>query len=433
MIRRVPRDSDRAPSRGFWFARDIPTVFWLLLTVAAVFASRAIPYPRWLIIHLLLLGAVTHAILVWSQYFSHALLHTTLTVAGRRHQNIRLALSNGGAILVFIGVPAGAWALSGTGAAALIVAVVWHGADIGRRLRTGMRGRFGGTVRYYIAAAIMLAIGSGLGGWLARGGSGTNLVLAHVLLNVLGWIGLAVAGTIVTLWPTILRTRAHATAARGSARALPCLAAGVLVAATGASLGSAQLVSLGLVGYLGGLVVIGVSLWRAARQAPPRSFAALSVGAALAWWAGGVAFLAAGSITAAIEGFGLAPLASVVWRAVPFLAAGFAAQVLVGALSYLVPVVLGGGPRPVRIGTAEFDRAGFSRVATANAALAVCAMPVPDTVSITASVVYVVAMGSFLVIMMRAMRAQRRAKAARGPTRGDRDARDGQSRGGDRP
>src|SRR5690606_36009928 len=53
--------------RGFWPMRDVPTIAWLALTVAAVLFHRQIPVPRWLMIHLLLLGAVTHAILVWSQ------------------------------------------------------------------------------------------------------------------------------------------------------------------------------------------------------------------------------------------------------------------------------------------------------------------------------------------------------------------------------
>src|SRR5690606_26617576 len=108
----VPNDDRKAPARGFWFARDIPTAFWLLLTVVAVLLHRDLPQPRWLMIHLLLLGAVTHAILVWSQYFSFALLRSAATIADRRAQNIRLALSNGGAVLVFLGVPLSIWPLS---------------------------------------------------------------------------------------------------------------------------------------------------------------------------------------------------------------------------------------------------------------------------------------------------------------------------------
>jgi len=400
-----------AKNRGFWPMRDIPTVVWLLLTVIAAIAHRAVPMPGWLMLHLLLLGAVTHAILTWSQYFSFALLRSRATDADRRTQNIRLILSNAGAAIVIIGVLTHVWPVTLLGATALVVAVIWHGVSLIHRARTSMPGRFGRTIRYYIASAALLAIGASLGAWLARGDGAPNLVLAHAFLNVLGWIGLTVAGTVVTLWPTILRTRADEHAASGAARALPLLAAGVVAAATGAALAQLLIVALGLIAYLAGLVIIGISLFRAARQKAPRSFSALSVGMALVWWAGAVGMLAVGAVVAATDGTGFEALASLADQIVPYLAAGFAAQVVIGALSYLIPVVLGGGPTPVRVGTTGFDAAGPLRVTVANAALAVCALPVSSLMRVAASVLYLIAMASFLVVMLLAMRAQRRAKA----------------------
>lgn len=404
-------DSEKAPGRGFWAARDLPTAIWLMLTVIAVIMHRALPEPGWLMIHLLLLGAITHAIMVWSQYFSYALLRRSATVRDRRRQSIRLLLSNGGAALVFAGVPLAIWPLSLIGAALLIVTVSWHGASLYLRVRGSMPGRFGRTIRFYIVAAAMLVVGAGLGGWLARGSAPANLVLAHALLNVLGWIGIVVAGTLVTLWPTILRTRADERAPQSAARALPLLAGGVLVGAGGAAAGWLPVVAAGLAAYLAGLIVIGIPLWRAARQSPPKSFAALSIGMALLWWAGCVAVLIVGTIVVSIEGGGVTGLSPLFDQTVPFVVAGFAAQVLPGALSYLVPVVLGGGPTPVRVGTAAFDRFGALRVTAANTALLVCALPVSSLMRVAASMLYLVAIGSFLVIMLIAMRAQRRAKA----------------------
>ncbi|WP_227468254.1 multicopper oxidase domain-containing protein [Microbacterium sp. YJN-G] len=402
----------RPRNRGFWPMRDLPTSIWLLLTIIAAVAHRALPMPGWLMIHLLLLGAVTHAILVWSQYFSFALLRSRADEADLRSQNIRLILSNAGAAVIVTGVLTGIWPVTLVGAASLITAVVWHGVSLVRRTRGSIPGRFGRTIRYYIASAALLTIGAALGAWLARGDGAPNLVLAHVFLNVLGWIGLTVAGTVVTLWPTILRTRADEHAASGAAKALPALAAGVLVAAVGAALGQLLVVAVGLAGYLAGLIVIGVSLLRAARQKAPRSFAALSVGMALVWWAGAVAMVAGGAVVAFTAGTGFEALSTLVDQVVPYLAAGFAAQVLVGALSYLIPVVLGGGPTPVRIGTTALDAAGPLRVSVANASLAVCALPVSSLMRVVASMLYLVAMASFLVVMRRAMGAQRRAKLA---------------------
>ncbi|WEG07861.1 multicopper oxidase domain-containing protein [Microbacterium horticulturae] len=401
---------DKAPGRGFWALRDIPTLLWLVLVAVAVVTHRWLPEPRWLMIHLLLLGGVTHAIMVWSQYFSYALLRSSPTVRGRQLQSWRLALTNGGAVLVVAGVLSTVWPLTLVGAAALIAGVIWHGASLYARSRKSLPGRFGKTIRYYIAAAAILPIGAALGAWLAHDNSAANLVLAHALLNVLGWIGLTIAGTLVTLWPTILRTRADEHAATGAARALPVLAASVLVAAAGAAAALLPVLVTGLIGYVVGLSIIGVSLWRAARQAPPRSFSALSIGMGVLWWIGSVIWLIVATIVSFLGGTGFDGVPDAVDQIVPFLAAGFAAQVLLGALSYLIPVVLGGGPTPVRIGTTVFDRGGALRIAVANAALVVCALPVSSLMRVVASLLFFIAMASFLVLMLLGMRAQGRAK-----------------------
>src|SRR5690606_30462630 len=114
-------------------------------------------------------------------------------------------------------------------------------------------GQYGRTVRYYLVSAALLTVGAALGAIIAHGDAAPQLVLAHSLINVLGWVGITVAGTVVTLWPTILRTRADEAAATGAARALPLLAAGVLVAAIGAAFVLLPLLALGLAVYLVGL------------------------------------------------------------------------------------------------------------------------------------------------------------------------------------
>ena len=406
----APPGLEKAPNRGFWAIRDIPTAFWLILAALATIVHRDLPEPRWLMIHLLFLGAITHAILVWSQHFSYALLRAVITVKDRRHQTWRLALANGGAAIILATVPFQWWIATWVGAATLIVAVVWHGWSIYRRGNMAFTGPFGRTVYYYIAAAAVLTLGAGLGAWMARGDAPETLVLAHSLLNVLGWIGLTVAGTVVVLWPTILRTRADDAAPTGALRALPALAVGVVVAAAGAALSQLPLLAIGLAGYVFGLAVLAVSLWRAARRSAPHTVASLSVGTALLWWGGSVAVLTIGVVNAIVTGTGFAPIPTLMDAIVPYLAAGFAAQVLVGALSYLVPVVIGGGPTPVRTGTAAFERFGILRVSAANTALVICALPVTSLMRVVASVLYLVAMASFLPIMFAAMRAQRLAK-----------------------
>lgn len=401
----------RAKTRGFQPLRDIPTLIWLVLIVVAAAAHRQLPLPGWLLLHLLFLGAITHSILVWSQHFSFALTRTEHTTTDRRAQNIRLTLANAGIALVLFGVPTAVWALTAIGTGLIIVSVVWHGASLFRRLRRALPGRFARTVRYYVVSAVCLPIGAGIGAWIAGpGDSEGRLVLAHAIINVLGWVGITVAGTLVTLWPTMLRTRADDHAMRHALIALPVLGGGVLVAAIGAVLGVLALATLGLAAYAAGLAILAVSLVRTARAAPPHSFATLSAGAALLWWSGGIAVLTVATALAWSEGTGFAPVRRAVNDIAPYFAAGFAAQVLIGALSYLAPVAIGGGPAPVRTGTAVLDRFGPFRVATANVALLVCALPVSSVMRVAASLIYLVAMASFLPLFIIALRRQGRAK-----------------------
>ncbi|MBX3312561.1 MAG: multicopper oxidase domain-containing protein [Microbacteriaceae bacterium] len=390
--------------------RDIPTLLWLLLTVVTTITHRWLPEPRWLMIHLLFLGAITHAILVWSQYFSFALLRSKAGKKDRRTQNIRLLVANGGAALVFLGVPLQIWALTIIGAAALVLAVLWHALSIYLRSRTSLPGKFGRTVRYYLASAILLAIGATIGAIIATGDAAPHLVLSHVLINVLGWVGITVAGTVVTLWPTILRTRVDDKAALWAARALPLLAVGVVLAAVSAILEILPALAISLVIYAAGFVLIALSLWRPATQKAPKSFAALSVGMALIWWIGCMVWLIISTIVAELDGSGFVAVLKVLDQIVPYFAAGFAAQVLVGALSYLIPVVLGGGPTPVRVGTTGFDRWGHFRITLANLMLAFTLFPLPSLTLVVATFLYLIAMALFLYLMLTSMRAQQKAK-----------------------
>jgi len=404
-------------ARGFWPLRDVPAVLWLVATVVVALAHPVVPAPRWLLIHLLLLGAVTHSILVWSRHFADALLHTPPRPGDRRAQSLRLLLLNGGVAAVLTGVVSEAWPVTVLGASSVAAAVLGHGASLVRQLRRSLPARFGATVRYYVAAAGLLPVGLVLGTLLARGLGDPwhdQVMVAHVAINVLGWMGLTVVGTLLTLWPTMLRTRMVPGAEQAARRALPLLVASVLVAASAALAGLLPVVAAGLVGYLGAVALVARPFVVAAVAKPPSSYPTWSVLAAVLWLVGSLVTLAVG--------FTVAPSWTVAagrFEAVtPALAAGFGAQVLLGALSYLVPVVLGGGPTPVRAANEVLGRAGALRIVLANGGLLVAALPVPSLVRVLASVLVLVGLGSFLPLMFLAMRASRRAKAAPPAARG---------------
>ncbi|HET6652063.1 MAG TPA: multicopper oxidase domain-containing protein [Nocardioides sp.] len=400
-------------TRGFWPLRDLPVVFWLLAAVTTAVLHPFVPAPRWLTIHLLLLGAVTHAVLVWSRYFADALLHCPELPSDRRLQSRRLLFLNAGVLVVVAGVLTGWWPVTVAGASAVASAVVWHGVDLVRRMRRSLPARFGATVRFYVAACCCLPVGALLGTLLARGLDDplhARLILAHAVVNVLGWMGLTVVGTLVTLWPTMLRTRVADGAERSARRALPVLVVAVSVAAVGAAAGTRPVAAAGLAGYLVGLALVAGSFLATARLKPPSSFPTWSVLAAMGWLAGCVLALAVSMGMAA----SWAEAADRFTWVTPYLAAGFGAQVLLGALSYLVPMALGGGPSPVRAANAALDRGGALRVVTVNAGLLVCALPVPATVRVVVSVLVLGGLASFLPLLVVAIRASRRARVGPG-------------------
>lgn len=136
-----------------------------------------------------------------------------------------------------------------------------------------------------------------------------------------------------------------------------------------------------------------------ARQRPPHSFATWSIAAALCWLLIALAWDAVSLLTAhtaetAADRFGtiLLPLGG-----------GFAGQILLGALSYLLPMVLGGGPVAVRERTARLEAYGAQRVTMTNLALGVYLLPVPPYVRISTSLLLLAALLQFLIPAARVL------------------------------
>ncbi|GAB98307.1 nitrite reductase (NO-forming) [Kineosphaera limosa] len=400
-------------ARGMWPMRDLPSLGWLVLAVTVALVHPFVPESRWLMVHLVVLGALTHAVMVWSAHFAQALLKTRPELDARATQNRRLLTLLAGTTLVMVGVPTAQWWLTLAGATLVTGAVLWHAVQLWRRVRASLAPRFGITIRYYVAAAVCLPIGAGFGATLARGlGDDWNgrLLLAHLTVNLLGWIGLTVTGTLLTLWPTMLRTPIDPAAERRARQALPVLLAALAGVVAAALLDSRVGAAIAFVGYLAGLAWWGRALLGPARRARIREFAPASVAAALIWWV--LALLAVIVRLLTVDSWvefadGLGPTAAV-------LVAGFAAQLLLGALSYLLPSVIGGGKRVVRAAQAWFDRWGTLRLLVVNAGLAVCLLPVPGLVRVTVSVLVLVALAAFIPLMIGGVRAGAAAKAGAG-------------------
>lgn len=400
--------------RSRWHVRVNSLVLaWLLAAAAVAAAHRAVPAAGWLMVHLLLLGAVSTAILIWSAHFAEAVRRTPLP-GGQRGQAVRLALHTAGALTVVTGMLTQVWAAVVGGAVLVATVGAWHALTLvaqSRVARGSLGLRLGGTTWYFVASAGALAVGAGLGATLARddvaGAAAGRLYVAHVAVMLLGWVGLTVVGTTVTLWPTMLRVRLAPDAAVASKHGLAVLGLGLLTVLAGAATGLRDLAGAGLLVYLLGLARTSWPLVREARQRTPDAFASRSVGLAWCWFVVSVAAWAVAVLGA--DGWADAQVRT--GGVLAPLAVGFAAQVLVGALCHLGPMVLGGGPAAHRAARAVVERGAGARLVLVNGGLVLFVLPAPSLVRVAASVLVLGALVASPVLLVRAAVVSRRLRA----------------------
>lgn len=394
-------------TRASWHLRANALVgVWLVAAALLALVHRAVPAAPWLLVHLLLLGAVSTAILVWSQHFADTLLRRPAR-GGRVGLTVRLGAHTVGALAVVVGIAGSVGWLVVAGAALVTAAALAQVGILVGQSRAALPSRFGHAVRYYVAAGLMLPVSVACGVVMARGDVGdvlhARLYVGHVALALLGWVGLTVLGTLVVLWPTVLHARIEPVQEAAGRRALPVVLLGLALVAAGAASGWRVLVGLGAVVVALGIAIGGSVMVAQARTASPSTYAAWSLAAAVAWLV--ACTVSFGALVVAAPGW-VAAAEGVRVLVAPF-AVGFAAQILVGSLSYLLPVVLGGGPATARRTAAELDRGALLRVVLVNGGLLLFAAPVPSAVRVLASFVVLAALVAFLVLAARAVRAAR--------------------------
>lgn len=411
-----PSTSTARRGRSWHRTAGKPVRWWLVALVIVIAAHRWIPDTRWLMVHMVTLGLITTSIMVWSQHFTEALLHHKLPDSGRPRQIVRIYGVTVGTALMIVGMLAGWWWLTVAAATVIGVMLTWHGLALLAQSRTALPARFGLTVRWYATAAFFLPVGAVFGTILARDLSATwhsRLLLAHQAVNVLGFVGLTVCATLLTLWPTILRTRMRDDAVRLSRIALPLMAAGSLLAAVFAVLGTAPLTAAALLLYAAGAATVGWLMLRTGMQRRPEGYMGWSVASGIAWLVMTTVLAAWLVLTRGVETSVAQSLT------IPFVA-GFLVQTLFGAMSYILPSTMGGGPATVRASLAAMNRAGVYRVTVANLCIALFALPagvLPSWVRALVSIVGAVVLAAFIPLMISsakaAIAARRRAVAER--------------------
>lgn len=386
--------------------RDITAFVWILV---AAFVALFYPHIRvgdWLTLHLVVLGALSHSILVWSEYFARTLLKIVESKRAARMANVRIVLLFFGGLAVMIGYPTSQWWLALAGAIVVSAAALFHARFFISGMRRALPARFCVAVWYYLVSALMLPVGASFGVILAFGVDQdfrARLILAHIATNVFGWIGLTLLGTLITFWPTIVRAPMHEASTRLARRAFPLLLAGIALVIAGALTALVWLALAGVVVYIAGCVHFAPMIARPAKAKGLREFSSASVAAGLVWAFGFLIALCVVLVRACV-GEGAASASSGVYDVIldafsPFalvIGAGVGMQIMLGALSYLFPTLLGGGPALVRASIEAMYRGAALRLIAANAGLLALLLPLPSAVLWACWLMVVASFASFV-------------------------------------
>lgn len=407
--------------------RDVVSPVWIAVSVVAAVMTlvfrQHMPQPLWTMVHVITLGVLTNAILHWTWFFAKALLRLTPEHRGpSRDTVIRLLAVNAAFIALVAGMWSGSMALILGGTLTYALMIAWHGVALAFAARTLLASRFAVVIRYYIAAAAFFVLAAffaalvattmfvvELPAWFVE--ARDALTIAHMSAAVFGWVGLTIAGTLVTLWPTMLRTRMAPQAVELAMQALPVWSVGTLVCVAGALIPdgrvAARVVGVGAaVIAVAGAAGVGVGVWRslrpgaasgsaagsasgsaslpsrsAARPSAPsaptlREYPALGAALALLWLVAGVAAFALVALQA--QDLMAMRAQSLTW--LPLIGAGGLVQLMLAALSYLTPVATGGGPRALKIGVRAVNSHATLRLAVRHLALIVLAVQAIDEV-----------------------------------------------------
>lgn len=181
-----------------------------------------------------------------------------------------------------------------------------------------------------------------------------------------------------------------------------------------------RMASVGLLVVVGAASMgVGFPLVRAALAKGPAEYGAWSLTLGAAW----ILVAGAGASLRAFEAADATGLRSAFLPWLPILGAAGVGQLFVGALTYLMPVVIGGGPSAVRVGVGVLEAGAPIREAARNVA-AVFALAVASQGGIPAerltTAAWVVLLATYvvdIVLLARCGVAQAHAKrAAQSPT-----------------
>ena len=264
---------------------DLLTVFLVvgvawMLAAAACGAAYALGGPfelRWIALHFAFVGGISQLIIGAAQFFACAFLATE--PPNGKAVRAELIAWNVATVCIAVGVPNDLVPLTGAGGALLLVGLLLFDAQL-RGMRQRSIQRIPWATRWYRTAALLLGCGALLGPVMAGNVIWTHgsLLGAHLALNIGGWFGTAIVGTLHTFYPSLTGTRLRLPRLQAPTHA--SWSAGIVLIAISAAFASQPTAIAGWALLLTAVVMLGANLLASAIEGQLRSAAAWIVSVA---------------------------------------------------------------------------------------------------------------------------------------------------------
>ena len=408
-LRRRAPSIDRSSDRLVAVIAIAAAVAFLVAAVVAMFLPVADRRGAWLPLHLALAGGATTAIAGVMPFFAAAFAAAPPSDARLRMGAVTAVAA--GAIGVSLGVVGSQPDIAVRGGVAFIAGVLVTGVATIRPLARALGPSRGLVTQGYAVALGEVAVGATLAtlfvaGWAPMLAAWGQVKPAHAWLNLVGFVSLAVATTLLHFFPTVVGARI---VVRPSARlTVVGLATGAPLVALGFALGSDLVARIGaLVTAAGaiGLAINAARTWqtRARWTTDPgwHRFAIGALVAAIGWFVVGI-----GIAVGRVLGAGASPAAFSIETVGAPLVAGWIGLAIVGSATHLLPAVGPGDPAAHGRQRRLLGQLAGTRLAVVNGGVAGLAIGWPlhvDGLVVGGAVLLAVGLGATAALLVRAI------------------------------
>lgn len=374
------RPIDRSNDRLVAMASIAIAMAYLGAAVLVIVLPSGARAGIWLPLHLAMAGAASTAIAGVMPFFSAAFAAAPPTDARLRWGSVSLVAS--GSLAMTAGYVAGAYGLAAAGGLLFIAGILMVAIATVRPLRLGLGPRGGLVTRGYLAALAWVAIGAALAalflvGWQPVVELWAYLKPAHAWLNLVGFVSLVIATTLLHFFPTVIGARIQRT--RAAHLTIFGLALGAPLVALGYALHSDLLARLGATIVLVGafsLAFYCFTVWRTRARwrtdAAWHGFAMGSLVSAIAWFELGT-LLACGRVI--VEGAD--PAGASTDLLLGPMVIGWMGLAVLGSATHLVPAIGPGDPAAHARQRRLLGLGAWPRLAVLDSGIAAVALGLP--------------------------------------------------------